>query len=298
MNAVAFTWLALSLLPSAPQPAERLWPGKAPGAIGDTETDIPKITAYLAEKEKATGAAVVVCPGGGYGVLAADHEGKQVAEYLNKLGISAFVLQYRIATKERPGPLMDAPLLDTQRAIRTVRSKAKDLGIDPARIGLMGFSAGGHLASTAGTKFDDGKNDGDAIDKFGCRPDFLILGYAVISLDPAITHGGSRNNLLGKDASPELIELYSNDKHVTDKTPPTFLFQTDEDKSVSAEHSVRFYLALRKAKVPAELHIYEKGKHGVGLGSDPKWTGGSTYTESWPDRLTAWLKERGALAKK
>jgi len=284
--------------PAAPEVIP-LWSGKAPMAVGDSATDKPSVKVFKAPADKATGAAVVICPGGGYGFLADDHEGKQVAEYFNKLGVHAFVLKYRIATKERPGPLLQAPLMDVNRAIRLVRAKAKEYGIDAKRVGLMGFSAGGHLASTGGTHFDNGLlKDGDDIDKQGCRPDFLILCYPVVSMEAGVTHGGSRNNLLGAKPDPKLVEYFSNEKQVTKDTPPTFIFHTDEDTAVKAENPVGFYLALRKHKVPAEMHIYEKGRHGIGLGIDPKWAGGGAYARDWSDRLTAWLKLRGVTAKK
>ncbi|HVK17887.1 MAG TPA: alpha/beta hydrolase [Fimbriiglobus sp.] len=268
-----------------------LWEEKAPLAVGDSDADKPGLTVHLAPKDKATGAAVVICPGGGYGFLAADHEGEQVAKFFNGLGVHAFVLKYRIVTKDRPGPLGKAPLLDAQRAIRFVRAKAADHGIDLKKVGICGFSAGGHLTSTAATHFDEGDAAAaDPIDRAGCRPDFCVLGYPVISMEDGVTHGGSKRNLLGAKPDPKLVEEFSNEKQVTAKTPPTFIFQTDEDTAVPAENAVRFYLALRKAKVPTELHVYEKGVHGVGLGRDPKSTKGSTYTEGWPDRLAAWLR--------
>ncbi|MGL6094260.1 MAG: alpha/beta hydrolase [Fimbriiglobus sp.] len=271
-----------------------LWTTKAPAAVGDSKTDVPSLTVFAAPKETATGAAVVICPGGGYGYLADDHEGRQIARFFNKLGVHAFVLKYRIVAKDRPGPLAPAPKLDVLRAIRTVRAKAADFGIDPARVGLVGFSAGGHLASTGGTHFDAGdKTAEDPIERVSSRPDFLVLGYPVISMEDGVTHGGSRKNLLGDKPTPEQIAEYSNEKRVTKDTPPTFIFQTDEDKAVPAENAVRFYLALRANKVPAELLIYEKGQHGVGLGSER-----SKYVTSWPDRLTAWLKLRGVLDAK
>jgi acetyl esterase/lipase len=289
--------LAVAAADAAPQPFS-LWDGKAPHAVGDAETDKPTLTPHLVPKEKATGAAVVVCPGGGYGFLAMDHEGKQVAEFLNGLGVHAFVLKYRITGKDRPGPLLAAPLTDAQRAIRTVRAKAADYGVDPKRVGIWGFSAGGHLASTAGTHFDAGLAEGDAIDKTSSRPDFLILAYPVVTMEPGVTHGGSRKNLLGEKPDEKLIELYSNEKQVTKETPPTFIFHTSADTAVVPENAVRFYLACKKAGVPIEMHIYEKGKHGVGLGRDPKWTGGEKSVESWPDRLGEWMKARGLLDAK
>ncbi len=287
--------LALAAADPAPQTFP-LWPGKAPLAVGDTATDKPTLTAY--RPEKPNGTAVVVCPGGGYGGLAMDHEGKQIAEFLTKQGVTAFILKYRTANKERPGPLLEAPLLDAQRAIRTVRFKAKDYDIDPKKVGIWGFSAGGHLASTATTHFDAGLlKDGDDIDKTSCRPDFAILAYPVITMEAGVTHGGSRTNLLGAKPDAKLVELYSNEKQVTKETPPVFLFHTSADTAVPPENAVRFYLACKAAKVPVEMHIYEKGRHGVGLGSDPKWTGGEKSVATWPDRLTDWMKARDLLGK-
>lgn len=265
-----------------------LWPDGAPGAKGSEDADKPSLTIFLPSEAKANGAAVVVCPGGGYGFLAVDHEGKQIAEWLNARGVAAFMVKYRIAPRyKHPAPLQDA-----QRAIRMVRAHAKEWKVDPARIGIWGFSAGGHLASTAGTHFDDGKKDGDdPIDKVSCRPDFLILCYPVITFEPPYAHMGSRNNLLGKEPDAKLVESLCNEKQVTAKTPPTFLMHTDADKGVVPENSILFYLALKKAGVPGELHIYEKGPHGVGLGQkDP-------VLSTWPDRLHAWLEGRGILKK-
>jgi acetyl esterase/lipase len=288
--------LLFALLAADPAPQTfPLWTGKAPLAVGDSAADKPELTAY--RPEKPNGTAVVICPGGGYGFLADDHEGKQVAEFFTKLGVTAFVLKYRIVTKDRPGPLLEAPLLDAQRAVRTVRAKAKDYDLDPKRIGVMGFSAGGHLASTAATHFDAGKTDGDDIDKTSCRPDFSILAYPVITLEEGVTHGGTKRNLLGDKPDPKLVERYSNEKQVTKETPPVFLFQTSADTAVVPENAVRFYLACKKAGVPVEMHIYEKGRHGVGLGRDPKWTGGEPSVATWPDRLTDWMKARALLGK-
>jgi acetyl esterase/lipase len=282
--------LFLCMLLASPEPV-RLWAGDAPLAVGKAEADVPMVTAYLLPKDKANGAAVVICPGGGYGFLAMDHEGKQAAEFLNTIGVQAFVVKYRITGKDRPGPLLHAPLLDVQRAIRTVRANASEWNIDTKRVGVWGFSAGGHLASTAGTHFDAGKPEAaDAIDKQSCRPDFMILAYPVISMADGVTHGGSKKNLLGDKPDAKLVEEFSNEKHVNATTPPTFIFHTDEDKAVKAENPVNFYLALRAAKVPVEMHIYESGPHGLGLGSDPKWTQKNTYAEGWPKHLTAWLK--------
>jgi acetyl esterase/lipase len=263
-----------------------LWSGPAPHAVGDTAVDKPSVQVYRAEKP--CGAGVVICPGGGYGTLANNHEGKQVAEFFNALGVTAYVLKYRVATKDRPGPLHPAPLQDAQRAIRLMRANAEALGIDPKKIGLIGFSAGGHLASTAGTHFDVGDAAAkDPIDRVSCRPDYLMLCYPVITMEAGVTHAGSRKNLIGDNPDDKLIAQYSNEQHVTDKTPPVFIFHTSEDTSVVPENALRFYTACKKAKVPVELHLYEKGKHGVGM--NPK-TG--TATDQWGDRLAAWLKAR------
>jgi len=251
----------LSAATSAQPKTELLWPSGAPGAIGGEDVDKPSLTFHLADRAKANGTAVVVCPGGGYGNLAMDHEGRQIAAWLNDLGISAFVLKYRLGPRYRH----PAPLQDAQRALRMVRSRANEFGIAPDRIGIWGFSAGGHLASTAGTHFDAGQpSASDPVDKAGSRPDFLILAYPVISFTE-FEHRGSKARLLGDTPDPKLVENLSNEKQVTPQTPPTFLFHTDADPGVPAENSVLFYLALRRAKVPAELHIYEKGRHGVGL---------------------------------
>jgi acetyl esterase/lipase len=280
---------------AAPQPARNalnmtpqeipLWEAGAPGALGDTDADRPTLTIYRAARA-ANSTGIVVAPGGGYGALAMDHEGRQVAAYFNAMGVSAFVLKYRLGPKYRH-PI---ELGDAQRAIRLVRSRAKELGVQPNRIGMMGFSAGGHPTATAGTHFDNGRAEAlDAIDRASSRPDFLILGYPVISFDPAITHAGSVRNLLGDSPDPKLIELLSNDLQVTAETPPTFLFHTTADAGVPAENSVRFYLALKKAKVPAEMHIFENGPHGVGLAL------GDAALSAWPQLLTSWLRGRGLL---
>jgi len=268
-------------------PIEYLWPKGAPGALGEDSKDRPSLSVYLAPAEKAGGAAVVVCPGGGYGTLALGHEGHDVGVWLNTLGVHAFILQYRHAPKYRhPYPLMDA-----QRAIRTVRSRAAEWKVDPSRIGIWGFSAGGHLASTAATHFDDGKADAeDPVERAGCRPDFAILVYPVIVLGKPYTHKGSQRNLLGERwEDPQLVEELSNERRVTERTPPVFLLHTTTDTAVPPENSIDFYLACRKAKVPVELHIFEKGPHGFGLApKDP-------VLSAWPERLAAWMRARGIL---
>lgn len=264
-----------------------LWEGGAPGALGNADADKPTITAYPAPRG-SSGTAVVVAPGGGYGGLAMEHEGRQLAYWFNAMGVTAFVLKYRL------GPRYHHPieLGDAQRAIRIVRSRAAEFNIVPDRIGMMGFSAGGHLASTAATHFDAGTPDAtDAIDRAGSRPDFLILGYPVISFDPAITHAGSLRNLLGDTPDPKLVTDLSNDLQVTPETPPTFLFHTTNDAGVPVENSVRFFLALKKSKVPAEMHLFENGPHGVGMAlSDP-------VLSTWPNLLMNWMRARGLLAR-
>jgi acetyl esterase/lipase len=284
-------WLLVSLAilaAEADKPQEEpLWPRGAPGAIGNEPADKPTLTTYLPPAGKANGAAVVVCPGGGYGGLALGYEGKEIADWLTGHGITAFVLKYRHAPRYRhPHPLMDA-----QRALRTVRARGAELHLDPKRVGIWGFSAGGHLASTASTHFDDGQPDAeDPIDRQGCRPDFSILCYPVITLTGPFAHAGSRRNLLGDKPDEKLVESLCNDKQVTAKTAPTFLFHTNQDTVVPPENSILYYTALRKAHVPAELHIYEKGPHGVGLAArDPALS-------SWPGRLLDWLKGRDVLA--
>lgn len=267
--------------------SELLWPQGAPLATGDRPEDKPRLLIYLPAPEKATGTAVVICPGGGYGALAMDHEGHQIAAWFNSFGVAGFILDYRHRNK---GYMHPAPMLDVQRAIRLVRARCDEFGVKPDRIGVMGFSAGGHLASTAATHFDNGQPDAaDPIDRVSCRPDFAILCYAVIMFGEAATHGGSQRNLLGDNPDPELVKSLSNEKQVTAQTPPTFLFHTDEDKGVPSENSVAFYLAMRKAGVPAELHIFEKGRHGLGLAA------GTVGTELWPKLCEAWMKNRGLL---
>jgi acetyl esterase/lipase len=263
----------------------RLWEAAAPGALGETDADTPTLTIYRAARA-TTGTGVVVAPGGGYGALAVDHEGRQVAAYLNAMGVGAFVLKYRLGPKYHHPVQLD----DAQRALRIVRSRAQEYGVLPDRVGMMGFSAGGHLAATVGTHFDNGKPEAaDPIERAGSRPDFLILGYPVISFEPGLVHAGSMRNLLGEHPDPKLIELLSNELHVTSDTPPTFIFHTTSDPTVPAENSVRFYLALKKANVPAELHLFENGPHGVGLAL------GDPALGAWPVLLTNWMRARGLL---
>ncbi len=273
-----------ALATSAEPAVEFLWPGGAPGAIGSEDADKPSLTIFLPSPGRATGAGVVVCPGGGYGFLAADHEGKQIAQWLNSIGIAAFVLKYRLGPRYRH----PAPLLDVPRAIRTVRQRAKEFGVGPDAIGIWGFSAGGHLASSVSTHFDGGDSRAaDPINRVSSRPDFAILAYAVISFTTQYTHQGSRDNLLGKDPDPKLVEFLSSEKQVRSDTPPTFLFHTDEDDPVPPENSALYYLALRKAGVPAEFHVFQRGPHGVGLAATDQ------ILSVWTQALANWLKTRG-----
>ena len=260
-----------------------LWPDGAPGAQGSSDADKPALTIFPLTGNHSQ-AAVVVFPGGGYANLAMSYEGTDIAEWLNGLGIPAFVLRYRLGMKyHHPIELEDA-----QRSIRYVRAHAGDYGISPDKIGVWGFSAGGHLASSAGTHFDAGMAvSADPIDRQSSRPDFMILAYPVITMRDPYVHRGSREHLLGLDPSPALVDLMSNELHVTKDTPPAFLFHTSDDPVVPVQNSIEFYLAMRKAGVPVEMHIYEHGRHGVGLAkNDPELS-------TWPTLLANWLRLRG-----
>jgi acetyl esterase/lipase len=248
----------------------------------------PTLTAFLPKKEKATGTAVIICPGGSYAVLAAGHEGSDVAKQISGMGVAAFVLKYRIPSDQTMLNKETGPLQDAQRAILILRENAKEWNINPNKIGIMGFSAGGHLASTAGTHFNsaviDNKNN------TSLRPDFLILIYPVISFADSIGHMGSRDNLLGKNPSGEKIKKYSNELQVTDKTPPTFLVHAGNDDVVKVQNSIYFYEALEQNHIPAELHIYPKGGHGFGLNNP-------ATRDKWMDRLQNWMDANGWLKK-
>lgn len=265
-----------------------LWEGKAPGALGETPQDIPTLTFHPAQADRANGAAVVVCPGGGYGGLAA-HEAEPVAEWLNSMGVHAFILRYRL------GPRYHHPAMinDASRAVRFVRSNSQKWGIDPERIGIMGFSAGGHLASTSATHFDAGNpNAQDPIERVSSRPSLAILVYPVITMTEPFTHKGSRQNLLGEHPAPELIELLSNEKHVTPQTPPIFIVHGHNDAAVPIENALQLVEACRKNGVPCEAHLYEHGIHGFGL-SPMRPKGGAVSL--WPQQCALWLEERGFL---
>lgn len=282
----------IQLAPADRMSFEPLWPAGAPGAMGNEDGDRPALAAYLPTADRRPGPvgsampAVVICPGGAYTVHAMDHEGLQIARWLNQQGIAAFVLRYRLGDKYH----FPVQLQDVMRAIRTVRSGAKKAGVAPDKIGVWGFSAGGHLASMAATLFDEGNpNAKDAIDRASGRPDFAILSYAVLQMDGEFTHLGSRKKLIGETPTAEQMQQVSTPRRVTPRTPPTFLFHTSSDTGVPPENSVLFYLALRKAGVPAEMHIYERGNHGVGLAQ------GDPVLSSWGARLSDWFHVRGIL---
>lgn len=263
-----------------------LWEGKAPGALGETPKDIPTLTPYLSEKPGAARAAVVICPGGGYGALA-DHEGSHYAKFLNEHGIAAFVLKYRLGSAGYRHPVM---LNDAARAVRMVRARATEWNIDTAKVGIMGSSAGGHLASTLLTHFDSGNAEAaDPIERQSSRPDLGVLCYAVITMGE-FTHQGSKKNLLGENPSAELVTLLSNELQVKANTPPCFIWHTWEDKAVPIENSMQFASALQKNKVPFDLHIYQKGNHGIGLGAKQK---DSAAKHPWTADLVFWLKTQG-----
>lgn len=255
--------------------------------------DVPTITVFLAPKGKATGASILICPGGGYGMLATEHEGRETAAWLNSIGVAGVMLKYRLAPKYRH----PAPLDDARRALRMVRWKSREWGLDSQRVGVLGFSAGGHLASTLATHYRDAHPlPGDAINGFTERPDLAILVYPVISLGGEHAHDGSRDNLLGKAATKNLLMGLSNETQVTAKTPPTFLAHTLADTAVPVENSLLFASALRQAEVPFELHIFEKGVHGLGLGTG--WAGRiepEPSFQAWPKLCETWLKGRGFL---
>ena len=263
-----------------------LWSGPAPGAQGADDKDIPTITAYLPQTTPQGMSAVIICPGGGYQDLAMDHEGRQVANFLNSQGVMAFVLKYRLGPKyHHPVELGDA-----QRAIRLLRSHAAEWSIAADRIGIVGFSAGGHLAMSASTIFDAGEpGSNDAVERVSSRPDFSVLGYPVISLVEPWTHQGSKNNLLGANPDPELARRLSGEQAVTKDTPPTFIFQTNADVVVPAENATYYFLALRKAGVPVELHVFERGPHGVGLAMD------DPALSEWSRLLTNWLRVHAVI---
>ncbi|MEO5916639.1 MAG: alpha/beta hydrolase [Luteolibacter sp.] len=303
MQRIAFLIVAL-LTPLASGEWVNLWPSEAPGAkplaagsekTGDggrmSDIEIPQYEAYFPEKEKATGAAALIFPGGGYGILAADHEGRDYAKWLNERGIAGIVVKYRVSGNPASGYQFPVPFLDARRAIRTARAKASEWGIDPKKVGVMGSSAGGHLASLCATRFADTfpEEGKDAIDKENCRPDFAILLYPVISMSPPLAHTGSRKNLLGDNPSPEAVEKYSTQKAVTKDTPPVFLVSTSDDP-IDCRNSLEFAVACKANNVPVSLHLFETGGHGYGLK-------GKGNLAAWPLLLEQWLAVRFPAGK-
>ena len=245
----------------------------------------PDIAIFLPSERNATGEAVVVCPGGGYSVLAYDWEGIDIARWLNSRGIAAFVLKYRLPGSKSNIIPHKSPLMDAQRAMRLVRHHAEEWNVDPAKIGIMGFSAGGHLASTLSTHYDLGDpSSSDPVEQVSCRPDFSVLVYPVISFNEKITHSGSRTNLVGADADAKLVDYYSNELQVTEDTPPAILIHSDDDTGVPVENSIEYYKALRANKINSELHIYPYGGHGYSLAI------GRGHLSTWPDRVIEWIR--------
>ncbi len=272
---------------AASSPALLLWPDGAPGALGRAEPDQPTLTPYLPEPGGRTGAAMVICPGGGYAGLAR-HEGEDYALWLNQHGLAAFVLKYRLGSHGYRHPAM---LQDAARAVRLVRARAAEWGVDPQRVGIMGSSAGGHLAATLLTHFDAGRAEAaDPVERQSSRPDLGILCYPVITMGE-FTHAGSKRNLLGADPAPALVEELSAERRVSRDTPPCFLWHTWADPVVPVENALQFAAALRKAGVPFDLHIYEQGPHGLGLADRPPFA----RAHPWAADCLYWLNARGFL---
>jgi len=253
--------------------------------VGVRNVQKPDLAVFLPSKRNATGEAVIICPGGGYHALAYDWEGIDIARWLNSRGIAAFVLKYRLPVASCNIVRHESPLMDAKRATRIVRSGAAAWNVDPGRIGIMGFSAGGHLASTLSTHFDHGDPASpDPVERVSCRPDFSILMYPVISFTGEFTHSGSRTALLGEDPDPSLVKYFSNELQVTDDTPPAILIHSGDDRGVPVENSIVYYEALRAHQVPAELHIYPYGGHGYSLAV------GKGHLSTWPDRVVQWIR--------
>jgi acetyl esterase/lipase len=253
--------------------------------IAISNVQVPDIAVYLPGRRFATQQAVIICPGGGYHIICYDYEGTDVARFFNSIGVAAIVLKYRLPVYGNTVEPHKAPLMDARRAMRLVRFNAARWNIDPQKIGIMGFSAGGHLASTLGTHFDYGnKASADSVETVSCRPDFMILMYPVISFVDPSTHTGSREALIGKNAGNELAEYYSSELQVRDDTPPAFFVHADNDSGVPVENSLLMYKSMRAKKIPAELHILSEGSHGFGLGVD------NDHIGSWTQNLKVWLK--------
>jgi acetyl esterase/lipase len=299
---IALSLSALSFQSMAQTEVINLWPdGKIPnfktssveeksvtdasGILRISGVTVPTIAAYIAPKETATGAAVMICPGGGYGILAASHEGSDFAKWFNDRGISAFVLKYRLPNEKAMTHQHEVPLMDAMQGMKLIRQNAAKWNIDLNKIGVMGFSAGGHLAATLSTHYNMGEKASNE-----AKPDFSILLYPVISLQPSIAHGGSRDNLLGPEKSEELIKYYSNELQVSDQTPPAFLVHAMDDTGVPVENSIQYYLALKNKKIPAEMHLYPKGGHGYGMRTEGKGS-----LANWPAAMEGWLKSLGYM---
>lgn len=288
--------LALLALPFAAraQTTEYLWPNGAPGAKGTADADKPRLYEYPAQDAKRNGAAIVICPGGGYSGLAIEYEGKEIAKWMSSMGVTAFVLQYRL------GPAYNHPIEmnDAQRAMRWARANSKRFGIDVNRVGIMGFSAGGHLASTVATHYDSGApGAADTVDRQSCRPDFQILGYPVITMDSTFTHMGSRQNLLGPNPSPSLVTFMSNEKQVTSKTPRAFIFHAKDDNVVPIKNSQSYYDALLKAGVPAMFKILDRGGHGFGMADGVNGAPKDTVAAAWVPLCAKWMADQGLFQK-
>ncbi len=265
-----------------------LWPDGAPGALGTEEKDKPKL--HIRIPKDCNGTAIVILPGGGYRHLAMGHEGKDIAAWFNGLGAAAFICEYRHRGKGYGHP---APMQDAQRAIQLVRANADNWGVNKDKVGVIGFSAGGHLGSTVSNHFQgDDKDSEDAVSKQSRRPDFSILCYPVIALGESYTHGGSQRNLLGKDADAKIVEKFSNEKQVTKETPPTFLWSTADDRVVKVENSLQYFRALRKNNVPAALHVFPSGRHGLGMAK------GNKEVSQWTKLCEQWLRNQKFLDAK
>jgi acetyl esterase/lipase len=276
---VTETPLYAGVIPSSKQSTVKEQIIFANGGVRIASVITPTLTKFA--PAKPNGVSVIICPGGGYARLAIDHEGVEVAKALNQIGVTAFVLKYRLPNDSIMVDKSTGPLQDAQEAIRMVRKKSAEWGLNPAKIGIMGFSAGGHLAATAATHFNM-MADATVKDTTSVRPDFAILLYAVISFDDSIAHKGSKINLVGKNPTAEQVKLFSNELQVTKDSPPAFLVHAGDDATVPVENSIRYYQACIKNKVPAEMHLYPKGGHGFGLNN-------KTANDKWFDRLTNWL---------
>lgn len=280
----------------------KLWPDGIPGSITDpsyvekiTTVDgritrcervvNPDLTVFLPAPDKANGAAVLICPGGGYGALAFDHEGNAIAKWLNDNGIAGIILKYRLPSDQIMKDKSTGPLQDAQEAMRVIRRNASDWKIDPGKVGVIGFSAGGHLASTLSTHYAEKVYE--VKDNSSARPDFSLLIYPVVSFDTTITHRGSRNNLIGIKPDARLVERFSNELQITNETPPAFLVHSADDKAVPVMNSIGYFKGLQKNNIPAELHVFQKGGHGYGLAID------RGTESSWPDLCIRWLKQIG-----